>query len=354
MRVVFICQAVDLDDPVLPTTVRWIDVLARKPQVEHVRVLALRTGRYELPDNVSVQAFGGSGRLATLGRFYRAVARAARRRPDIFFIYQGGPYPALLMPFKLLMRTPIVQWKAHAVVTRAMALYARWCNDLVFTAARASFPMDLPNVRVLGHGIDTGLFRVDPQPRLGDLITTGRIAPVKRLDQMIGAVVHANRAHGAEYRLNIFGPTLDGDAEYAAKIERLIDSSGARDWVTLHGPVPQERLPALLGGHRALLNFATGAIDKSVLEAMACGLPVISTNDSAAEILPADLRPMLVPDASSTELQAGTIHDLLSRPDPELARLGQELRAVVEREHSVDRLFDRILREIQALPGVRA
>ena len=353
LRAVFICQAVDEDDPVQPTTVRWIEALARKRGVDHISVLALRTGRHDLPATVDVKRFGRSNRLATSAAFYKAIVGSLRLRPDCFFIYQGGPYPLLLLPFKVLRGIPIVQWKAHPVITRAMSFYARWCDDLILTSARAAFPMDLAKVRVVGQGIDTERFRVEERAPLGDLIAVGRIAPTKRIDQMVRAVVHANHSYGTGYRLNIYGPTLPHDEAYAAGVEALIDRLGARDWVTLHGPVLQERLPALLNGHRASINFTIGALDKTAAEAMACGLPVVSTNDAVTEVIPPDLRSILVPDKHSTEVQAGMIHELLRRPEAEIARIGQRLRALVVSDHSIERLFDRVLEEVETLLGDR-
>jgi glycosyltransferase involved in cell wall biosynthesis len=350
LGVLFISQAVDCDDPVVPHTVRWIEALAQKPSVDHVTVLALRTGRHDLPRNVAVHRFGRRNRLGTLAAFYRAVVRALRRRPDFIFIHQGGPYPALLLPVKLLWRVPIVQWKAHGVITRAMAFYARRCDDLIFTATRGSFPMPMPKVRVVGHGIDTQVFSRQPEEPVGDLIAAGRIAPLKCIEEMVRAVDYANRTYGTAYRLNVHGPTLPGDEEYAARVQALIDRLGASDRVSLHGPVRHADLPRLLNAHSAALNFSShGAIDKSALEAMACGLPVISTNDSVAEILPSDLEPLLMTDAQSTGVQAETIHELLRREHREIADLGERMRAIVVTDHSIDRLFDRILDDVRTL-----
>jgi len=349
LRTVFVCQAVDEDDPVQPTTVRWIEALAGKRSVDHITVLALRTGRYHLPASVEVKRFGRSNRLATSAAFYRAIASSLRLRPNCFFVYQGGPYPLLLLPFKLLRGIPIVHWKAHPIITRSMSFYARWCDDLILTSARAAFPMDLAKIRVVGQGIDTERFRLEERPLLGDLIAVGRIAPTKRVDQMVRAVVIANRSYGTGYKLNIYGPTLAHDEGYAASLEDLIDRLGARDWVTLHGAVQQERLPALLNGHRACLNFTIGALDKTAVEAMACGLPVVSTNDAVTEVIPTDLHPTLIPDKHSTEDQARIIHELLRKPEAEIARLGQRLRALVVSDHSIERLFDRILDEVEPL-----
>jgi glycosyltransferase involved in cell wall biosynthesis len=350
LRVVFISQAVDREDPVVPHTARWIEALARKPSVAHTAVLALRTGRCDLPANVDLYRFGRSNGLATLAAFYWGALRSLRRRPDFFFIHQGGPYPLLLLPFKVLSKTPIVQWKTHGVISRAMAFYARRCDDLIFTATRSSFPMALAKVRVVGHGIDTQAFRSEPGAPLGDLIAAGRIAPTKCIEQIVRAVAHANRTYGTDYRLNVYGPTLPGDEAYAAQIEALIDRLGVRGRVTLHGPVLHDQLPRLFNGHRACLNFADhGAIDKSALEAMACGLPVISPNASVGEIVPPNLRSLLITHKQSPEAQAHTIHELLRRPEAEIARLGEELRAVVVADHGLDRLFDRILEDVRSL-----
>jgi glycosyltransferase involved in cell wall biosynthesis len=312
-------------------------------------VLALRTGRYELPANVAVKQFGRSNRLATTVAFYRAIARSLRHRPDFFFIYQGGPYPPLLVPLKLLTGIPIVHWKAHAFISRSMSWYARWCDDLILTSARAAFPMDLPKVRVVGQGVDTERFRIDERPALGDLIGVGRITPIKGIDQMVRAVAQANCSYGTAYKFNIYGPTLAGDEAYAASVEELIERLGASGWVTLHGPVQQDRLPALLSAHRASLNFSGGAIDKTSVEAMACGLPVVSNNDAIIEVMPPDLHPILVCDKHSTEAQARSIHELLQRSEGEIAGLGQRMRELAVTGHSIERLFDRILEEVGGL-----
>jgi glycosyltransferase involved in cell wall biosynthesis len=350
LGVIFISQAVDCDDPVVPHTVRWIEALARKPGVDHAAVLALRTGRYQLPGNVAVYRFGRSNRLGTLWAFYRGVVRSLRRRPDFIFIHQGGPYPALLLPVKPFARIPVVQWKAHGVVTRAMAFYARRCDDLIFTATRGSFPMRMAKVRVVGHGIDTDAFRSGPEAPVGDLIAVGRIAPLKRVEEMVKAVDFANRSYETAYRLDIYGPTLPGEEPYAARVEALIARLGADDRIALHAPVLHADLPRLFRAHRAALNFSShDALDKSALEAMACGLPLISTNQAVAEIVPRNLAPLLIADAGNTEAQAKTIHELLRRERAALAELGEQMRAVVVSDHSVDRLFDRILEDVRAL-----
>ena len=95
MRVVFICEAVDVADPMQPTTVRWIEALARHPAVAHVTAIAVRAGAHHLPAHVAVRSIAHRRRLGRLARFYVEILRALRRGADCFFVYQGGHYPLL-------------------------------------------------------------------------------------------------------------------------------------------------------------------------------------------------------------------------------------------------------------------
>jgi glycosyltransferase involved in cell wall biosynthesis len=256
VRLAFICQAIDRADPVHATTARWVEVLAGKGAVDRVFVLALRTGRYRLPGNVEVREFGARNRPATLARFYREVVRALRGGIDCFFIHQGGPYPLLLLPLKLVLTKPVYQWKAHPLIGRAMAFYARWCDTKVFTSTRAAFPMELPKVRVVGQGIDTEFFRVMDVTKSADLVTVGRVSPIKRVAEMASAVAAANGRYGTSYRLDVVGPILPGDERYLAQVLRLIADRGAGESIRFTGPIDQGELPQVLNRHRAFLHFS--------------------------------------------------------------------------------------------------
>lgn len=346
MRVVFICQAVNQRDPIQATTVRWIKALAGKPQVEAVTVIALRKGRFTLPDNVTVCAIKGTNRLITLTRFYKEMLRAVLRKTDCFFVYQGGPYPALLLPFKLITGKPIYQWKAHPYVSLMMRFYARFCDTKVFTSTQNAFPLNLPNIRVVGQGVDTAEFRLKHVIKTGDLVTVGRISPVKRLDRMIRAVARCNCRYGTSYRLDIYGPTLEKDREYREGLEALISELNLSAMVSFRGIAPQDQLPDILNRYQLFLNFSETALDRAVVEAMACGLPVISANPCVEEILPLELRDLLTLPEEDMDMQAERIHRLLSLDDVRLAETGRTLREVVVRDHSVEALFDKILAEM--------
>ncbi len=346
LNFVFICQAIDEDDPTLATAVSWIRVLARHPLVKNVTVLSLRSGRAALPENVTVSTFRRPSRLATILWFYKAVITIIRfQKADVFFIYQGGPYPFLLLPFKLFMGKPIYQWKANSYVSPQMRFYAKYCNTKTFTSTSQAFPLTLPGkIEIVGQGIDTEKFSPQPhQKRTKDIVTIGRLIPVKRLDIMLRALDACRRNYGNAYQLDIYGPDSHEHPQYKEHLHTLIKELELTSQVSFKGAVRHDSLPAILREYRVLMNCCEGALDRAIVEAMACGVPVISTNACFAEILPQKFLKMLIVPADNFEQQAEALQWLLSQNDDFLTDLGVALREIVVQDHNIDQLIDRIL-----------
>jgi glycosyltransferase involved in cell wall biosynthesis len=353
LRPLVICQAVDEDDPVNPTLVRWLRALAAEPSIASIRVLTLRAGMYRLPDNVTVVPLG-FGKLTRLVRFYVEVASAFRRRhADFFFIIQSGPYPAMLWPIKLVSGRRIYQWWTHSNVSRSMAFYGRWVDDLVFTATARSFPVDLPNVRVIGHAIDLDLFRPvrDDAPMAADMLAVGRLSAVKRLDALIRAVAACRETTGRKWSLDLCGPALEGDVEHRAALDDLVSDLEMAESVRFIGSVVQDEMPALLGRYRIAVSFSDGGLDKAIAEAMACGKPVVSTNGSFADLLPHDLHALLVVDHQDVGAQSRGITRILEMEEPEQAAIGQRLRSIIAEHHALSGFWGKVLTEIERSGG---
>lgn len=347
MNITYICRPVDETSPDHATQVRWITSLASKDRIEHVHVLTPRVGPARLPSNVSVHVFGGWRWPLRALPFYREVVRAQAKGSDCFLVVQGGPFPALLLPFKLVARRGIYQWKAHPHVSARMRFYARYCDDLVFTATPGSFPMKLDKLRVVGHGIDTDMFR----PRAAaaptrDLVVVGRVTPVKRLEWAVRALDECRRRFGATYTLDIVGPITGTWEPYVKSLLGLVEELGLSSSIRLLGSVQQHTLPDLLSNYRASINFSDTAFDKAAGEAMASGLPVVATNPRMVEALPPDLRRRLAAPPDDVAAQASVVHGLLSLEEAARAEIGRRLRATVVENHSLEALFDKILAAI--------
>lgn len=357
MNVTYVCKAVDETSSTVANQVRWIRALAGNQRVGSVLVLAARRGPAELPPNVAVRTFGSNGWPRTILGFWRQAGRLRPGGTDFFFVAQGGPYPALLLPFKLVLRRPLYQWKAHPHVSARMRFYARWCDDLVFTATAGSFPMRLEKVKVVGHGIDTELFSYQGGDRSGDLVALGRIAPVKRIEVAIRALAECRDRFGLDVKLDVVGPCLQRDEEYRRGLIDLAERLGLADLVRFRGAVRHDEVPALLGRYRASINFSRTAFDKAAGETMATGTPVITSNPCTIEMLPPHLRFLAVREQDPGG-QAQAIHEVLSCDEARRTEVGHALRELVVRDHSLDALFDKILDHIDSHrrpgPSIRA
>ncbi len=352
MRIAYVCRALDDSKPVVAAQMGWIRSLAGKPSVEHLYVVAPRVTGVDFPANVSIHPFPGRGWPRRIPAFYRAVL-GIPGRVDAFFVAQGGPYPALLLPWKIAARRPVYQWKAHPHISRRMHFYARWCDNLVFTATPGSLPLSLPNVRVVGHGIDTHLFTPTDTPTDRDLITIGRVAPIKRLDAMIRAVATAGRDLGRTPTLDVYGPCSGDEKPHLASLEALADELGLGHSVRFCGAVSQAELATVLPRYRASVNFSDTALDKAAGESMAAGVPVITTNPRAAEVFPPDLRDVLTARADHPEEEAARLVAALSWDEATRRSIGGRLRDAVVEGHSLDALFDKVLAAAAVERGAR-
>jgi glycosyltransferase involved in cell wall biosynthesis len=102
--------------------------------------------------------------------------------------------------------------------------------------------------------------------------------------------------------------------------------------------VPHHEIARAYQGAHLMLNVSgTGSLDKAVLEAMACGLPVITANEAYTPLLHNWRDQLLIP-PDAPDMLADKIQAMMKRTPDARRALGDELRAIVVRDHSLDRL----------------
>jgi glycosyltransferase involved in cell wall biosynthesis len=185
-----------------------------------------------------------------------------------------------------------------------------------------------PDIRVVRNGLDLGLYKTRrltaAKPRLVWLRAFHETYnPLLAID-----VVHLLRARFPEVELLMVGPDK-GDGTYAQTLGR-INSLGLGGRVRVLGVVPKTKVPLALQEGDIFLN--TTNVDNTpvtVVEAMACGLCVVSTDVGGVPRLLSDgVDALLVPPRDATAMAAavGRIVD-----DPSLAaRLSANARQTAE------------------------
>jgi glycosyltransferase involved in cell wall biosynthesis len=339
MKLLVVTQAVDADSSTLGFFIAWLKEFSGR--CDEVFVIGLSVGTHDLPANVRVLSMGkerGAGKPSRVFSYWQLL-RSVLPRVDGVFIHMCPEYLIAGWPFIAASRKPVFLWYAHRQKSLRLRLAAALA-DVVGTISEGSFPYALKKRAAFGHGIPTDRFAPSAAPPVpGRLVAVGRIAPIKRLELLIDALALL-RARGRAATLELWGaPAMPSDAAYEAALRRRVAERGLDAYVAFKGPAPYARMPEIAASAEVALNACPdGALDKAVLEAMACARPVVVTNRTfVAEFGPDAARCLAAADPAAI---ADRVEGFLGRPDP---GLGERLRGVVVRGHALDRLVGAIV-----------
>jgi glycosyltransferase involved in cell wall biosynthesis len=345
--------AMDADHATLGHTTAWTNALARR--VDHVSVITMLAGRVDVEHNVTVHSLGKErgrsepGRLLT---YYRLVHRVLRERAiDACFAHMAPLFAALFAPVAKPRRIPTLLWFAHTSVTPTLRL-AHSLVDRCVTPTPVSFPLQSAKLAVVGHGIDTEVFKPPARPPplyAQTAVSVGRVTPIKHIDEILEAlaILRVERRLGLRLEL-VGGPATDSDRGYLARLRRLAAELGVDDLIWFRGPVPYGEVPALYHAGGLALNLSEGALDKAILEGMASGCVPVSRNPGFQELARAHGFHWLVPGKGAPDV-AKSILGALDRTRAERPALVALLRRIVTEEHSLNSLTDRLVAHLLEL-----
>jgi glycosyltransferase involved in cell wall biosynthesis len=349
VNVLMITQKVDLDDDVLGFTHTWVNKLAEL--VSWLHVLALSVGRHELTGNVTLYSMGkeqGAGRLRRFVNFNRIVAPLVLRcQVDLVFVHMAPLYAILAAPWTKLARVPIVLWYAHGYVSHKLRV-AHWLVDRVVSSTPEGFRLPSEKLVVVGQGIDTGVFKPVEGPwpkRPLTVLSVGRISPVKDYETLIAAADILVNRRGAMQppKFVIVGDVgTPRQRTYRDKLLTQVQGRGLSEFVRFVGSVPHDQIFQYYQMADLFVSTSqTGSLDKAVLEAMACGVPVLTCNEAFGDFL-SGLSLRLMFGTGAREELANRLSDVLNLGNDDRRSLGSELRYRVVSEHSLAGLADRL------------
>jgi glycosyltransferase involved in cell wall biosynthesis len=209
----------------------------------------------------------------------------------------------------------------------------------------------------LYHGLDLSTFTSSAGPERGSdvpmLLSVAQLWERKGLEDLVRACrVLADRGIPVSCR-------IVGEGPLRGRLEQLIADLELGDRVILAGALRHPEVVALLGRSRAFVLPCVVAPDGDrdgipnvILEAMASGLPVISTPVSGIpEVVRDGETGFLVPEHNPVAV-ADAAARLLADPDL-AARLGAAGRAFVREEFDLDRNVERLLARFASLGAAR-
>jgi glycosyltransferase involved in cell wall biosynthesis len=137
------------------------------------------------------------------------------------------------------------------------------------------------------------------------------------------------------------GLAAAGDDDYLAHLQALVAESGLQAFVAFPGAVSFNQLRDEYLATDLFVNCKTASMDKVVLEAAACGSPVVAASPAFAQLGEMAHAPVVFP-ADNAEALAGQMAQVAALAPGERQAIGMRLAAVVEREYSVHRLMEKL------------
>ena len=289
MKLLIITQKVDINDDNLGFFHDWIKKFAECADVE---VIANCVGDYDLPSNVKVFSLGkenGAGKFVRFFRYQWLLLKLLQKTDGIFFhmcpeyVLGAGLLPKVFEKKTLL-------WYAHKSASWRLKFAEKLVNK-IFTPSKESFRLDSKKVEITGHGIDIDKFKYQVSNiKHADsgfkIISVGRVAKVKNLHLFIEvAEILKNKKY--DFHIKIAGaPILETDREYFKKIKEKIKEKNLDDIIKFVGPISSKEIIYFYQSGDLFVNLSdTGSIDKAIVEAMSCGLKILTSNDAFKNIL---------------------------------------------------------------------
>ncbi len=240
----------------------------------------------------------------------------------------------LPLTYTAMTRTPVVTTIHGFSSPRILPVYKKYNGRVHYVSiSDADRSPELDYIATVHHGIDLSLFTFRELPE-GYLLFFGRFHPEKGAREAIEAARRVGR------RLIMAG--IIQDREY---FEREVRPHIDGDRIVYVGSAGPEKRDKLLGGAYALLHLIRfdEPFGLSVVEAQACGTPVVAINrGSMPEVIDHGRTGFLCRDLEEAVEALGRIGEIDRRA----------CRRWVEQRFSVDRMVDDYVRVYERILGV--
>jgi glycosyltransferase involved in cell wall biosynthesis len=248
-------------------------------------------------------------------------------------------------------------FSVHAKDARKVApdvLAQRACGAACVVACNADVAREIgasgAQVNLIPHGVDLEHFQPAPLPAAEPLrmLAVGRLVEKKGFHVLLKAVARLRCA---------FSLRIVGEGPEQARLASMIAEFGMAERVTLCGAKTHEELPQEYNAAHVLVapSLTDTAGDRDglpnvVLEAMACGRPVVATDAGAiSSAVVSGETGLLVRQGDAGSL-ADVLHSLAAKPEW-LRTLGQKGRERVQRHYEIGSCTERfyqVLRQAYA------
>jgi glycosyltransferase involved in cell wall biosynthesis len=254
-----------------------------------------------------------------------------RKTDEVFVFFVGGElffFPILtikVMRKRVILMPAGITLKVHSLrnepfynlASSLMGINLRLADKIIIYSRALVKDMNIEKYQhkiIISHEhfIDFTKFRIYEKinDRLSVIGYIGRLSGEKGILNMIMAIPHVLRQN------NSISFIVCGEGELASKIMKFIRKEHLKGHVTLAGPIPHEDVPQYLNKMKLLvLPSYTEGLPNIVLEAMACGTPVLATPVGAIPDIVKDNETGFLLKSNDPRHIAERIIELINKPE---------------------------------------
>ena len=322
----------------------WINEISKN--VDKLYVVSLRCGEYKVDDNVEVYCINQDkkSRIQTIFSICRTLKEIHKKDKNIdgYFVHMAHYFVPIIYPFAKIFNQKTVLWYAHKSVPISLRI-ANFFTDIAVASTPVGYQINTDKLKIIGQGIDTNKFKFkhDFRNKIKNIVTVGRISKVKNVDMIVEAFLSLKRD---DIYLYIVGDALAGDDKsYLEGIKKTIPKEYEKN-IIFTGSISFDKLPEIYSDIDLSINISdTGSLDKTIIEPMAMGIPIITSNDSAKQIF-SHLDNHGVYLLDTKDKLSSILKDIVEKKC-DFDRV--QLREEIVQNHSLEKLAKKIVREFR-------
>lgn len=343
-----ITRKVDKNDGLAGFTYNWIDRISSK--AEKLFVICLEKGNIEgLGKNVKIFSLRNDKnsnnivirKIRDFIIFQKLVLQNIKK-VDGVFCHMNPEYTIAVYPLAKIFNKKIVSWYAHKQITLRLKLMEK-ITDRILTPSKKSFRLFSKKVIITGHGIDIEKFKPKQENSKEKfvIISVGRISPTKDLETLVKAVdIAVNDFQAKNIVVKIIGaPGLKNHQSYYNALLKMVKAMNLSEHIKFYGEIANKDIPLMLAESDLFINLSnTGSVDKAVLEAMSCGVFVLTSNEAFIGIL--DEKQIIKQNDFKT--LAKKIIEVKGQDFNKKKILKDRMRKMVKENHNINNLIEKV------------
>jgi len=350
MKILVITQKVDKNDPVLGFFYQWIQEFSLN--FEEVKVLCLEKGEYDFSKNIEVSSLGkedGKLKLKYILNFYKYIFKE-RKEYEVVFVHMNQEYVLLGGFFWKLIGKKIFLWRNHPKGNWLTEIAVFLVNN-VFCTSKFSYTAKFKKTEIMPVGIDVekyeNSFEINRKKENGDIfkiLYLGRIAPVKKIESIL-KIMEILKKEKINFNLDVIGDEKEKNKKYLDDLKNFVIEKSLEKEIKFKPGVFGLRAVKSYEGYDLFINTTEkGSMDKTIFEAMASGVLVLTSNESLLEFFGEKYVNLLTFKEGNEEEGALKIKGLIKIKKEEKNNILDYFREKIKKEHSLKELFRRLLR----------